>query len=78
MGKIAAEQFSNQPTKAKKILKLSAHWIRHQSATTQDLADIPEEHIQHNLRHSKRDTTRLYVHTYDKARHASMRNFKIR
>ena len=45
-----------------KLKKFSPHWLRHFSASQQALADIPIHFIKAHHRHSKEDTTRLYVH----------------
>ena len=45
-----------------KLQKFSPHWLRHFSASQQALANIPLHFIKAHHRHSKEDTTRLYVH----------------
>lgn len=65
----AAEQFSDRPDKQEKLRRFSAHWLRHLSASMQDKAGVSFTHIKENLRHSSGNTTRLYVHALDHARH---------
>ncbi len=73
----AAQQFENQPEKAQKLKKFSAHWLRHLSASMQDKAGIKFKHIRSNLRHSNDDTTRLYVHALDQERHEDMEKLSL-
>lgn len=73
----AAEQFKNQPKKAEKLKKFSAHWLRHLSASMQDQAGISFKHIRENHRHVNDATTRLYVHAFDKDRHADMQKLQL-
>lgn len=77
VGVAAAKQFEDNPLKANKLKKLSAHWLRHQSATMQSRAGVPELQIQANLRHGKSDTTRLYIHQYDIERHVQLQKIVI-
>lgn len=73
-----AKKFNEQPNKAKKISKFSAHWLRHLSASMQDQAGIRFKHIRANHRHQKDETTRRYVHAIDKERHQDMQKLKLR
>jgi len=57
-----AEKFKDQLAKQKKLLKLSPHWFRHQSASMQARVGIPAEHIRENMRHASHQTTMIYVH----------------
>jgi site-specific recombinase XerD len=74
----AADKFKGQPKKQEKLKKFSAHWLRHLSATMQDKAGIAFKHIKDNHRHANDDTTRIYIHTYDKERHDDMEKLKLR
>lgn len=69
---------SKAKKKAEKLKKFSAHWLRHLSASMQDLAGISFKHIRENHRHASDETTRIYVHAYDDARHADMQKLKLR
>lgn len=55
-----------------KLESLSPHWLRHHSATMQDKAGVRFTHIKANHRHENDQTTRRYVHSLDKERHADM------
>lgn len=68
----AAQKFSHQPQVMKKLLRFSPHWLRHLSASRQDLAGIAFTNIKQNLRHQNEQTTRLYVHAHDDQRHLEM------
>lgn len=73
-----AKKFTNQPERAKKLKKFSAHWLRHLSASMQDHAGIAFKHIRANHRHENDETTRHYVHAFDNERHAEMDKLKLR
>jgi len=76
-----AEEFSKNPKtvkKAEKLKKFSAHWLRHLSASMQDVAGVSFKHIRENHRHASDETTRIYVHAFDDARHADMQKLKLR
>jgi len=73
----AADKFKNQPKKQEKLKKFSAHWLRHLSATMQDKAGIAFKHIKENHRHANDDTTRIYIHAYDKERHEDMEKLQL-
>jgi integrase len=73
-----AKKFVNQPEKAKKIKKFSAHWLRHLSASMQDRAGIAFKHIRANHRHENDETTRRYVHALDNERHQDMQKLTLR
>jgi integrase len=56
-------------TVQEKFKRFSPHWLRHFSASMQAQADIPFEFIKAHHRHSKDETTRLYIHHEDETRH---------
>lgn len=58
--------------KADKLRSASTHWLRHTSITHQADAGISLTHLQRNARHSKLETTALYLHTEDDAWHQAM------
>lgn len=68
----AALLFVGEPLIQRKIMKFSPHWLRHLSASKQDLVGISFTNIRQNLRHQNEQTTRLYVHAYDEERHKEM------
>lgn len=77
LAKKASLKFSDEPLVRQKILKFSAHWLRHLSASRQDLAGISFTNIKQNMRHQNEQTTRLYVHAYDEERHKEMEKLTL-
>ncbi len=73
----AAKQFEDQPEKQEKLKRFSAHWLRHLSASMQDSSGIAFKYIRSNLRHEKEETTRLYVHAWDRERHMAMQKLSL-
>lgn len=73
-----AARYADQPEKAKKIRKFSAHWLRHLSASMQDRAGVAFKHIRANHRHENDETTRRYVHALDHDRHVDMQKLTLR
>ncbi|HXW52737.1 MAG TPA: site-specific integrase [Myxococcota bacterium] len=74
---LAAKKFDPASISHKKLLRFSPHWLRHLSASRQDLAGISFTNIKSNLRHQNEQTTRLYVHAHDDHRHQQMENLKL-
>ncbi len=74
---IAAQRFDAGTVSHKKLLRFSPHWLRHLSASRQDLAGISFTNIKSNLRHQNEQTTRLYVHAYDDDRHKEMEKLSL-
>jgi len=67
---LAAERLvERDPDAAAHVSRASAHWFRHTALTRQWEKGIPLPHIKANARHSRLDTTMLYVHTEEEARH---------
>lgn len=77
LGKMASSRFEEGTSSHMKLLKFSPHWLRHLSASMQDLAGISFTNIKSNLRHLNEQTTRLYVHSFDDDRHEDMEKLKI-
>lgn len=73
-----AKKYANEPEKANKLKKFSAHWLRHLSATMQDKAGISFKHIRANHRHENDETTRRYVHAIDQDRHDDMKKLILK
>lgn len=73
----AATQFPPTSLSHQKLLRLSPHWLRHLSASRQDLAGISFTHIKSNLRHENEQTTRIYVHAFDDERHQEMEKLRF-
>jgi site-specific recombinase XerD len=67
-----AQKFEEHSPSWVKLRKFSPHWLRHLSASRQDLAGISFTNIKSNLRHQSEQTTRIYVHAYDDERHKDM------
>lgn len=55
----------------------SPHWLRHFSASMQAQSDIPFAMIKAHHRHSKDETTRIYLHHDDKIRHDWSQKYQI-
>lgn len=72
-----AKRFTGEPHKVEKLKQFSPHWLRHLSASMQDRAGVKFTHIRDNLRHSKDDTTRIYVHAEDEERVESISQLKL-
>lgn len=70
-----AQSLQEHPESAEKLKRFSPHWLRHLSASRQDLAGISFTHIKENLRHQNEQTTRHYVHAFDDQRHKDMEKF---
>lgn len=60
-----------------KLGNVSAHWLRHTSATHQGYGDIEDGQLQLNLGHASIDTTRIYKHEDDALRASSTRMFTV-
>jgi len=68
IGKLAAKKFKRNPQKRQKLASLSPHWLRHLSASHQDLVGISGTMIQANHRHGSYSTTQIYLHAPDELR----------
>lgn len=68
----AAESLADDPVRAEHMRRASAHWFRHTSLTRQAQSGIGLAELRENARHSKLDTTMLYVHPERDARHDGM------
>jgi integrase len=69
------KSFPFSEEKQKKLKKFSVHWFRHLSATWQSKLGV--QYIQQNMRHSKKETTNVYLHL-DEERHRDMQKLKIK
>jgi integrase len=72
IGQVAAEKFKDNPQKRQKLASLSPHWLRHLSASHQDLVGITGTMIQANHRHESYTTTQIYLHAPDELRAQEM------
>jgi integrase len=75
----AAEQLeTTDPWRAAKLRRASTHWFRHTSITHQADAGISLKFLQRNARHSKLDTTSLYLHAEDNQWHDTMQRHRLK
>lgn len=73
MQRVANRLKDDAPEKADHVLQASAHWFRHTSLTRQAESGIHFTHLKENARHSKLETTMLYIHTETDERHEQMK-----
>jgi site-specific recombinase XerD len=74
----AADMLEEQDAwSAEKLRAASTHWLRHTAITHQADAGISLLHLQKSARHSKLETTSLYLHTEDTAWHEAMQGHKM-
>ncbi|WP_054287324.1 tyrosine-type recombinase/integrase [Gulbenkiania mobilis] len=66
---------AGEPELGRRAAAMSAHWLRHTSATHQLDAGLSLVQVQRNLRHSKLETTAIYTHVEQDALHEAMRQF---
>jgi Site-specific recombinase XerD len=75
----AADNVSaTQPHKAEKLRKASTHWFRHTAITHQADANIELRYLNKSARHSKLETTAIYLHTDEDAWHEAMEKHKLK
>jgi chemotaxis response regulator CheB len=77
VGKLAAKKFKRNPQKRQKLESLSPHWLRHLSASHQDLVGISGIMIQANHRHESYSTTQIYLHVPDVLRAEEMQKLHM-
>ena len=77
IGKLAAKKFKQNPQKRQKLESLSPHWLRHLSASHQDLVGISGTMIQANHRHESYSTTQVYLHAPDAFRAKEMQKLHM-
>lgn len=61
----------SNPSGADTLRRASPHWLRHTAATHQADAGTDIRYIQKNLRHASIETTAIYLHAEDDARHST-------
>ncbi len=64
--------------KAKALRQASAHWMRHTSLSHQAEAGIEGRYLQRNAGHARFETTLLYLHEEEEARHRAMERHRLR
>lgn len=77
VGLAAAKKFPGDKQKSEKLKKFSPHWLRHLAASHQDKAGLSMTMIQENMRHFSANTTKIYMHAEDKARHDALQNIEF-
>ena len=77
IGKLAAKKFNKNSQKRQKLESLSPHWLRHLSASHQDLVGISGTMIQANHRHESYSTTQIYLHAPDELRAQEMQKLHM-
>lgn len=73
----ASERFEEGSPSQQKLKLFSPHWLRHLSASHQDKLGIPATMIRDNHRHSSFQTTQIYLHSEDDARHNYMQKMSM-
>lgn len=63
---------------AEKLRAASTHWLRHTAITHQADAGISLLHLQKSARHTKLETTSMYLHTEDNAWHQAMQVHQLK
>lgn len=77
IGEKAARCFEGNPIKQAKLRKFSPHWLRHLAASHQDKVGISMNMIQENMRHASSQTTKIYIHAEDEARHQAVQQMSF-
>lgn len=74
----AADQLqATQTHQADKLRQASTHWLRHTAITHQADAGIELRYLNKSARHSKLETTAIYLHAEDDAWHEAMEKHKL-
>lgn len=77
IGKVAAQEFVDNPPKYKKLLRLSPHWLRHLLASHLDKAKVPALTIQSIMRHSSLDITNIYMHAEESLKYQEIQKLTL-
>ncbi|MHB8622883.1 MAG: tyrosine-type recombinase/integrase [Sulfuricaulis sp.] len=67
-----------EPHQAQKLRQASTHWLRHTAITHQADAGIELRYLNRSARHSKLETTAIYLHAEDDAWHEAMEKHKTK
>jgi len=78
VAKGAARLQADDPYQAEKLRRASTHWFRHTSITHQADAGISLQFLQRNARHTRIDTTGLYLHAEEKEWHETMERHRLK
>ncbi len=77
MQKAARELKITQPHQASKLYRASTHWLRHTAITHQADAGIELRYLNKSARHTKLETTAIYLHADEESWHEAMEKHKI-
>jgi integrase len=78
LAQLTIEKYANtRELDIKKLKDFSPHWLRHASASSQNAAGIIDAFIKANMGHSKIETTHIYIHTDDEARHDAIQKLQL-
>ena len=78
VGEKAAQKFKNNPLKAQKLRKFSAHWLRHMSASHQDKVGISSVMTRETMGWSSEATAKIYKHSENELRHEAMQKIQLK
>ncbi len=78
LGQAADRLAATDPDQARCLRGASTHWLRHTSLSHQAAAGIELLHLQRNARHSKLETTGLYLHTEEERWHEAMEQHRLK
>jgi len=68
---------SQEPHNAEKLRRASTHWLRHTAITHQADAGIELRYLNKSARHTKLETTAIYLHAEDEAWHDEMEKHSL-
>jgi len=74
---ISTNVIQNDPFKASKLIQASTHWFRHTGLTHQLDSGIDLRFVNMNARHSKMETTSIYLHAEDDDWHQEMSKHEL-
>ncbi len=77
VGIAALKQFEHDPSKQKKLKRLSPHWLRHLLASHLDKAGVSATVIKSVMRHASLQTTQIYMHAEDALRHQEVQKIDM-
>jgi len=77
IGKVASQEFTDNPPKRQKLLRLSPHWLRHLLASHLDKVNVPAIMIQSIMRHSSLEITNIYMHAEELLKHQEIQKLTL-
>jgi integrase/recombinase XerD len=78
VGETAAQKFENNPLKAAKLRKFSAHWLRHMCASHQDKMGISSVMTRETMGWSSEAIAKIYKHSENELRHEAMQQIQLK